>query len=66
MRDKKRIKRILNKVNKLWDLYPDQRFFQLLSNYTQLGAREYDPFHFSDEDLEKYLDAGLKELRQKK
>jgi len=66
MRDKKRIKRILNKIEKVWNIYPDQRFFQLLFNYTQLGTRTEngsikDPFRYGDEELEDILN-GLNEI----
>ena len=69
MRDKKRIKRILNKIEKLWNLQSDQRLFQLLFNYTELGTREglgkvRDPFHYEDDLTEKYLDAYLKKLKK--
>jgi len=66
MQDEKRIERIMYKLGKLWVKNKDQRFFQLLFNYTQLGTRDKvgtvrDPFYYSDEDLETFLDAHLKE-----
>jgi len=65
MQDEKRIERIMYKLGKLWVKNKDQRFFQLLFNYTQLGTRDkvgtvIDPFHYSDSDLEAFLDAHLK------
>jgi hypothetical protein len=67
MRDEKRIERILYKLGKIWVLNKDQRFFQLLYNYTRLGTREkvgtvIDPFHYTDEELERNLDYTLKEI----
>ena len=66
MEDEKRIKIILNKIEKLWNLNPRQRFFQLLFNFSQLGTRDKlgtirDPFWYEDELLEKYLDAYIEE-----
>lgn len=69
MRDPKRIKRVLKLIEELWNLYPDQRFFQLLSNYTRLGTRAEkpgtikDPFYYEDDVIEKELKFVLKELK---
>ena len=65
MRDPKRIKRILKKIEKLWLKNPDQRFYQLLSNYTRLGNREklgtvVDPWRYEDDETEAILDGALK------
>jgi len=54
MREKERIKRILNKIEKIWNKHPDLRFGQLLIN---LGIVE-DSFRvWNNEDnvLEEYL-----------
>lgn len=64
MRDIHRIERILTKIGILWGKTPDQRFFQLLFNYTRLGTRAglgkvQDPFHYKDDELEKHLDKLL-------
>jgi len=69
MRDPKRIKRILDKINRLWELHPDMRLFQLLFNYTQLGTRTNlgsvrDPFHYEDSDVEAQLDIILTKLTE--
>lgn len=66
-RDIERIERIMFKIGRLWVQVPDQRFFQLLYNYTRLGTRDTigtvrDPFHYEDDELEKYLDHYLKEF----
>lgn len=65
MRDPKRIRRILDKLELIWNQFPDQRFFQVLFNYTQLGTRTHlgcvrDPFHYEDDELENILDGVLK------
>lgn len=65
MRDINRIERIIYKIGKLWTMYPDQRFFQLLSNYTPLGhfiRSKTDPFWFEDDGLEAYLDGVLNNI----
>lgn len=63
MRDKKRIKRITEKIAKIWIMYPDQRLFQLLFNYGFLQRAEigrvYDPFGLEDDNVEKHLDKIL-------
>ena len=66
MREEERIERIMYKIGRLWVLNPDQRFFQLLYNYTQLGTRDKigtirDPFYYEDSELEEYLDHYIKE-----
>ena len=76
MRELARIGRIMYKIGKLWVLRPQERFFQLLFNHTQLGTRTRhlgtikDPFHIEDKDLEKQLDKVLnifeKEAKKKK
>ena len=59
MRDPKRIKRILEMIEKRWNETPDQRFTQLLIN---LGLMEDgSKWHYEDDELEK----GLKEYISK-
>ena len=41
---------------KLWAQYPEQRFGQLLFNYTRIGTRAgvglvQDPFYYADEEI---------------
>ena len=58
MRDINRIYRILEKFKELWLLSgQDQRFFQLLSNYSLIPS--IDPFYFEDNALEKLLDSAI-------
>jgi uncharacterized protein YihD (DUF1040 family) len=65
VRSIKRIDRILKKIKLIWEKSPDQRLFQLLSNYTKLGKTDKigyvkDPFHYEDDELEAQLDAVIK------
>lgn len=51
----------LLELAKLWNKYPEQRFGQMLFNYSRIGTRAgdsillagliRDPFHYADEDL---------------
>lgn len=54
MRDKKRIKRILNKLEQTWEEHSDMRFGQLLIN---MGIIEdtYRVWSNEDDVLEEYL-----------
>ena len=71
-RDLKRIERIMYKLGKLWVNFPDQRFGQLLFNYTRVGTRTdhtgtvRDPFHYEDKGIEEDLDNAIKQLLPKK
>ena len=53
MRDPKRIKRIINKVEELWKVNPDWRLTQLIMNVLSMNS---DPYYIEDEQLEKALD----------
>jgi hypothetical protein len=53
MRDKKRIKRIVKLLEKLWLEYPDQRLGQLLSNYCFVNGM--DIFYQEDDQSEEAL-----------
>jgi len=39
MRDPKRIKQICNKLQDLWERYPDMRFTQLLTNFVYTDGK---------------------------
>jgi hypothetical protein len=52
MRDPKRIKRILQLVEIIWEANPDFRLCQVIIN--SLGMNS-DPFYIEDDDLEKAL-----------
>ena len=67
MRDLKRIKIVLDKIEKLWSFNPDQRLGQLLFNYTRIGTRITgeighirDPFFYEDTEIESDLDLAIK------
>jgi len=52
----KEIDKFLEKLGELWKKHPDQRFGQLLFNYTRFGTRLeigqiIDPFHYQDKDI---------------
>lgn len=54
MRDAARIERILNKIKKVWNKYPDLRLGQLLINVdTHFGQ---NIFYYEDDELEDALD----------
>ena len=52
MRDPKRIKRILQLVEIVWEDNPDWRLCQLIINALQINS---DPFYIEDEEIEKKL-----------
>jgi len=54
MRDEKRIKRILNLIEEIWEKTPDQRFGQLLINLG-LAKDDFNTWQNEDSSLEKYL-----------
>ena len=51
MRDKKRINRIINLIEKIWKKNPDLRLLQLLGNCFEAG----DNYYKEDDELEKKL-----------
>jgi len=49
-------KELLKNLTALWEKYPDQRFGQLLFNFTRIGTRMelgrvMDPFWYQDEEI---------------
>ena len=58
MRDPKRIKPIIKLLEEAWNLVPDWRLGQLVSNLLGGGLR--DVFHPEDEDWEKLLKHFIK------
>lgn len=61
-RNKQR-RRILKKLEKVWDTYPDLRLCQLLSNSNQSCGP--DMYYTTDIDIEKYLTDYLKKYNKK-
>jgi hypothetical protein len=58
MRDPKRIPRILEKMQLVWEMRPDQRLFQLMDNYIT-GYNKWQSsfiFYVEDDELEAHLD----------
>jgi hypothetical protein len=59
-------KDLLKLLEILWNQYPDQRFGQLLFNYTRIGTRTSevgvvkDPFFYQDKDILKDIQHELK------
>lgn len=71
MRDPKRISRICRKIEKLWNLYPDQRFGQLIENYVipsnnARGAATCWIFYAEDEITEERLDKILEGIKKER
>lgn len=59
-RDPKRIKRILNKIEKIWENYPDFRLSQIICNSISESQKD-NLFHLEDDKLE----FGIDELAKK-
>jgi hypothetical protein len=60
VRDKDRIPRILNKLEEMWENYPDYRLGQLIANLSQEIDNKADPFFLSDDDLEEFIEKNNK------
>ena len=60
MKDKKRIKRILKKLEKVWLNFSDLRLGQGLMNVAE--SRKIDLFYLEDEELERLLDILIEEI----
>ena len=56
MRDPKRIKPFLKKLENLWLMYPDMRFFQLMF---LLKPYDNDGFYIEDHNIEKQINKFL-------
>lgn len=63
MRDPKRIKPILKKLEKLWNMFPDWRLCQLISNLH--GAGRQDIFYTEDNELEKGIEKMYNHYKNK-
>jgi hypothetical protein len=66
MREEARIKRILSKLEQLWNKYPDQRLGQILENYVFFQGERGDKtsvklFYQEDDLTEKILDSRVRE-----
>ena len=61
------IENFMEKLKALWKKTPEQRFGQLLFNYTKFGTRAeigtvIDPFYFLDEKILEDIEAKIEEL----
>lgn len=77
MRDKNRIKPMLEMLQSIWELYPDMRFNQLIDmlqrdykdgEYVEVIADGYtyaDLFYVEDEDFYDYLFNNFYEIKNK-
>ena len=61
MRDPKRIKRILKKLEKVWIKCPDLRLGQSLENIAK--SKGVDLFYLEDNSLERILDGIIEEIK---
>ena len=64
MRDPERIKRIVVLLQKAWELNPDWRLGQLVSNLQ--GPGRQDVFHTEDDQWEKKLQGFIREHEELK
>ena len=64
MRDKLRIKRVLDKLSTIWEYYPDLRFWQMLINITNFKG--HDVFFFEDKLFEAELDKEIRKIQNRK
>lgn len=66
MRDPKRIKPFMERLQKYWyEYFPDWRFGQLISNFMRFLSVEAsinDTFYIEDEEMLKYLDKFVDSL----
>ena len=65
MRDPKRIPMIISKLEQLWQLYPDLRFFQLVEALRRSTGLP-DAFYVEDDVTEGVLNGLIKEYKKNK
>jgi uncharacterized protein YihD (DUF1040 family) len=56
MRDPNRIRNILDKLQEIWERYPDLRFGQLIMNL----FKDYELFYMEDEELMQEIEDLIK------
>ena len=54
MRDEKRIKVILNKIEQIWGQHPDERFYQMMINIGMMND-SYKDWSTEDSDIINHL-----------
>lgn len=64
MKDPKRVKRIARLFAEAWELVPEWRFCQLISNLHGTGPQ--DIFYTEDDDLEKSLNKFINDYKDTK
>lgn len=63
MRDPKRIRKFLNRLADAWELCPDLRFGQLMSNiYAGMQREGKDPFFPEDEEMIAYIEKYVEKI----
>lgn len=60
MRDIKRIYIITSKLRLLWDMFPDWRFYQLMTNLLEYLPNQ-DPFYIEDDELSAAISKFIRE-----
>lgn len=55
MRDRKRIKPLLNQLEELWEEVPDWRFLQLIINILDCAQNQRDAFFIEDDDFAQMI-----------
>jgi len=63
-RDPKRIKRMLEKMGKLWRDSPDLRFGQFIQNIFGSAIRDQPIYFKEDDEIEKILDYLLEKIKE--
>ena len=62
MRDKARIPRMINKINRIWKQQPDLRLGQIIEIAHGKSGSQADVFNVEDDILEEGIDLLLNEL----
>ena len=66
MREKNRIKRILLKLETLWNIYPDLRLGQIIINLCRFDEpAQKDPFNVEDNILEYKIEMAILKVTKK-
>lgn len=62
MRDPKRIRPLLDRLERVWEEHPEQRLSQLIAN----GCLYFDPYYIEDEQLLKNLEDVFLDIKKEK
>lgn len=63
MRDIKRIRKFCNSLATAWELLPDWRFGQLMSNiFCQMKSEGKDPFFPEDDSMIEYIEQYIEKF----